>query len=803
MRKRKRLLTLLALLTAAAGAWAQATATTSATRSGSDNTYKVKMKEGTKDAAKWTIASDGNSTTGDQTEGLTVAPKKEVTLTYLGRLKVKSVTATHDGWDGDLSNIPASLIGSDGYTVTIPDGTTLTGRLDGRTNRYKIVIPDGATVTLADVDISGQSNENYKWAGINCEGNATIILADNTTNKVEGFYDNWPGIYVPGDKNDPSKNKTLIIKGGSDGSGELEANGRGNGAGIGGGNEIACGNIIIEGGNIKAKAGNNGAGIGSGNKSSCGNIIINGGNIKAEGDYNAAGIGSGHRSSCGNIIIEGGDITAESREQAAGIGSGCSSSCGDITITGGNVEAKSGNNASGIGSGFAGARCGDITITGGTVTSTGKSGSVGIGSGVEGCICGDITISGGTVTAFGDEYGSGIGCGDGSRCGNITITKDVTLVTATKGEDAPNSIGLSYNGYECRKVTIGCELDSEGKPKSGTGTVYYDVSSYENGGDVYLAQSPLTLVNLGKLTDHYEAPNGTTLFGTLKGSEQPYKVSIADGATVTLDGADIEGVDDYNCQWAGLTCAGNATIILNEGSENTVKGFHDIYPGVFVPDSKTLIIKSGTTDPGKLTASPFDGGTDYSYGAGIGGSFVDNCGAIEIQGGIITATGGKYAAGIGSGKNGIMGNITISGGDVTANGGRDAAGIGSGHLSYSNSSISITGGTVKATGGQGGAGIGSGNGKNDGNRIDYTNCGDITISGGTVTATGGDWAAGIGTGMICSQCGDIKITSGVDHVTAKMGEGADNSIGMGSGDPRDNNSCRSKTIEDSSKVTQE
>ena len=105
MRKRKRLLTLLALLTAAAGAWAQATATTSATRTGSNNTYKVKMKEGTKDAAKWTIASDGNSTTGDKTEGLTVAPKKEVTLTYSGRLKVKSVTATHDGENVDETTV--------------------------------------------------------------------------------------------------------------------------------------------------------------------------------------------------------------------------------------------------------------------------------------------------------------------------------------------------------------------------------------------------------------------------------------------------------------------------------------------------------------------------------------------------------------------------------------------------------------------------------------------------------------------------------------------------------------------------
>ena len=776
MRKRKRILTLLALLTAAAGAWAQATATTSATRTGSVNTYTVKMKEGTKDAAKWTIASDGNSTTGDKTDGLTVAPEKEVTLTYSGRLKVKSVTATHDGWDGDLSNIPASLIGSDGHTVIVPDGTTLTGDLDGSTHPYKIVIPDGAEVTLAGVDIDGENNENYKWAGINCEGDATIILADGKTNWVEGFYENWPGIYVPGDKDDPSKNKTLIIKGGSNGSGNLKAKGQYKGAFIGGGKEIACGNIIIKGGNIKAEGGDDAAAIGSGNDSSCGNIIIEGGNIRADGGNDSAGIGSGRRSSCGDITISGGIVDASYEGQTAAIGSGYNG------------------------------RCGNILINGGIITANGGFYSAAIGSGYYHSSCGDITISGGTVTAIGYLFGCGIGCGEGASCGNITITKDVTLVTATKGEESPNSIGFSYNGDKCGTVTIGCELDTDGKPKSGTGTVYYDGSAYQNGGATYLAQSPLTLVNLGKLTSDYEAPNGTTLFGTLKGSEQPYKVSIADGATVTLDGVDIEGVNDANCTWAGLTCAGDAIIILNDGSENTVKGFYKYYPGIFVPKDKTLTIKSRTADPGKLMASPFDGGTDESYGAGIGGGYEIVCGKIIIQGGIITATGGKWAAGIGGGPDAIWGNIIISGGEVTAQGGNNAAGIGSGDCGGESGcgNISITGGTVIANGGENGAGIGSGFGYDSDPSILYSYCGNINISGGTITATGGKNAAGIGTGYQYSQCGDIEITSGVNHVTAKKGDGATESIGKSRIDPQSNNSCGTVTLpDDTSKVTQQ
>ena len=58
-------------------------------------TYSVKMADGTKDAANWTI-SDGTTTkTGD--EGLdAMAEGQSVTLKYNGRLKVKSVTATTD-----------------------------------------------------------------------------------------------------------------------------------------------------------------------------------------------------------------------------------------------------------------------------------------------------------------------------------------------------------------------------------------------------------------------------------------------------------------------------------------------------------------------------------------------------------------------------------------------------------------------------------------------------------------------------------------------------------------------------------
>ena len=253
--------------------------------------------------------------------------------------------------------------------------------------------------------------------------------------------------------------------------------------------------------------------------------------------------------------------------------------------------------------------------------------------------------------------------------------------------------------------------------------------------------------HLSALTGDYTANNGETLKGTLA---KNVKVSIADGATVTLDGVSINASGTWTSgNYAGINCAGNATIILS--GTNTVKGFDDDYPGVYVPSGKTLTI-DGT---GSLNAST------NGYGAGIGGDnygdYDGNCGNIIIKGGTITATGGNKGPGIGSGFSGMCDGITIEGG------------------------------TVIATGGQYGAGIGSG--------FSGT-CGTITIKGGTVNATGGEDGAGIGSGYY-GYCGDITITSGVTSVTATKGNNYAESIGAGyAGD------CGTVTIEDPSKVTQ-
>ena len=282
---------------------------------------------------------------------------------------------------------------------------------------------------------------------------------------------------------------------------------------------------------------------------------------------------------------------------------------------------------------------------------------------------------------------------------------------------------------------------------------------YHEGGDVITmtVNTATEYVDLGDITANTTIATGKILIGTLANN---VKISIADGATVTLSGVTINGVDGYYYKWAGLDCLGDVTINLADGTTNTVKGFHKNYPGIHVPAGSTLTIQ-GT---GALDAS------SNGKNAGIGSGYNSSCGNIVISGGTIAATGGQYAAGIGSGYSGSCGTVTISGGNVNATGGQSAAGIGSGYSSATCGAISINGGTVAATGGDNGAGIGTGY---------SSSSGAITISGGTVTATGNGRGAGIGTGYSGTCADGITIANTVTSVTATKGGSATNSIGAG------------------------
>ena len=669
--------------------------------------------------------------------------------------------------------------------LRVYDGMTLSGKLAGN---YGIYIAPGATVTLSGVTIDGVNSEACKWAGITCEGDATIILEGE--NIVKGFYEDYPGVYVPVDNQ-------LFIRG----DGTLTALSNGYGAGIGGGYKISCGQIIIEDGTVNAQGGRWAAGIGAGYKNSvCIYVAVRGGTVDARGGESAAGIGSGRESNCGGISIWGGRVSATGGEGAAGIGSG--------------------------------------------------------------------------------EWGTCIS--------SIWIEQSIDCVAATCGAGCTNSIGAGRFGQS-------------GEVKVAEGLVDTTV--------VRTRTITQREVYLDQLTENKTIFEGVVVCGKLAGN---HKLTIADGATVTLQGVTIEGVNNSKCSWAGLTCEGDATIIL-EG-DNVVRGFYEDYPGIFVPEGKTLTIRGA----GSLDAS------SNGYGAGIGGGYMLKCGNIILDGGTIVATGGARAAGIGggcaqvwaqptcgtiritdgitrvvatcggdcsnpigAGVNGTGGETTVASGlidetngqtrtikiddrwdgnlstlqgdvlawdglhiygklagnckvtiaagatvtlsgatidgsafnnqncpwagltcegdativlkgsntikgfyqnhpgiyvpegqtlTITGTGSLDAsssgnaAGIGAGsYLSCGN--IAIEGGTIKALGGGESAGIGG---------AGHGDCGDISIRGGFVTAEGGSYAAGIGSGAEAS-CGTITIGLDIVRVVATCGDGCSNPIGRGDG----------------------
>ena len=581
---------------------------------------------------------------------------------------------------------------------TLADGDVAKGVLNG--NR-KISIAAGARVTLsgASINAAGATSDSNKFAGLTCLGDATITLVGD--NIVKGFNLDYPAIYVP-------LGSTLTIKG----TGALYAFGGSRAAGIGGGYNIDCGSIVINGGKITANAGYNSAGIGGGvcdryypdRYVAFGDITINDGTVTATGGPAGAGIGGGlgHRRTGGTIRINGGKVVAEGGTGGAGIGSGanvgavCSAHFGEIYITGGDVTANGNGAAAGIGSG-ANSTCRGVVISGGTVNATGGAATTfdsgaGIGCGGKGASCGSIEITGGVVVAKGGQYtaahpGAGIGTGYAGSCGRIMISGgDVTAYGYTTGLSSSVGIGVSAGG-DCAgiKITGGDVKANGGDQAAGIG---WGWNGGETGDIVINPKSALKVVatcgeNMSApiakngegtsleisagLTDKTSGRtrilewngeldyiehdivvgNKQVLSGTAYGS---WKLAIADGATVTISNVTINGANNNSCNWAGITCLGDATIVLK--GNNSVKGFYQDYPGIYVPYGKKLVIEGD----GSLAAS------SNGRGAGIGGGYQIDCGVIEVKGGSITATGGSQAAGIGGGYKGYCGNIFIRSG---------------------------------------------------------------------------------------------------------------------------------------------
>lgn len=425
---------------------------------------------------------------------------------------------------------------------------------------------------------------------------------------------------------------------------------------------------------------------------------------------------------------------------AAGIGGGLDVDAGHILIEDhASVNAYGGNGGAGIGGGYW-SNCGDIIITtDGTVNATGGQDGTGIGSGYDSSHAGQIIIQYGTVNATGDGKSPAIGAGCMSTCGMIYLYSTIRSLKAVKGNQADHSIGKGYGAA------------------SQHGGIAMDDKFYSRGIDVSPYLYPNNVIDLATVNSDFTAYHGAILTGKLKGA---YKISIDDGATITLRNAEImryAQTTDMSNYWPGITCKGKAIIKL-EGT-NTVMGMDRNDPAIYVPENKTLFIQG----PGTLYAH--SQGAAASIGAGVG----KPCGNIEIQGGRVEAyslnpEGSFYGAGIGgSTANGSAfgkcGDIIITGGTVVARGNSEAPGIGTGANGYPSA------------------------GKK------------IYILGGIVYAYGGKNAPAIGAGW-GSQIGGVEISEDVEFLRAEAGDGAVYSIGKSMIRPDKTTECGPVKVED-------
>ncbi len=357
--------------------------------------------------------------------------------------------------------------------------------------------------------------------------------------------------------------------------------------------------------------------------------------------------------------------------------------------------------------------------------------------------------------------GSGTGYADGQQTPNVTATDGATVTlyaqwainTYKVHYEANGGTGtmddqdfiygqyqqLSANAFSREGYTfVGWNAAADGSGEWYNTTAYYRNFTSENNATV-----PLYAQWAASREVSYIDANGAEQQVTailINESQTEYGTDQATNWYVVEGEVNLDHLHFYN-GFTHLILADGARLTANSSTENTVQSYY-------------LYIYGQSEGTGQLVAF-----SESNYGIGTGDH------DLIINGGSVTATGGKKHTGI------DCGIITINGGNVTAIGGENGHGIDA-------SNFTINGGNVTATGGENYHGIDAINftikggnvtaiGGKNGHGI-YATYNGITINGGNVTATGGENGYGIytfggtttlagGTVMASSYYGTVKI----------------------------------------------
>lgn len=262
-----------------------------------------------------------------------------------------------------------------------------------------------------------------------------------------------------------------------------------------------------------------------------------------------------------------------------------------------------------------------ITINGANVNAYGGSRAAGIGGSNEEA-SGVIQINGGTVTAVGGGGAAGIGGGHGANSENITISN-----STVKAEGGENGAGIGGGrGASAANITINSSTVEAIGGAAGNGWSGSSGAAGIGGGATILS-----------FPSSYDWGNGGNV--------------IINGGSVKATGRD-----------------GGAGI--GGGGADTATPVANPYTG---GNGGSLTVNDGT-----VTAN-----SDSVYGAGVGGGRrSEHGGTVNINGGMLFATGGFFNKGIGSPYKGT--NINVTGGMVITNGIGNEAGSESRSLNMNN-----------------------------------------------------------------------------------------------------------------------